>query len=48
MNDAAPDQNDAIYNSYGSDNIARLKAVKAAYDPTGFFTNRQGGFKLPA
>ena len=45
MNDAAPDQ--SIYASYGSANLARLQSIKAAYDPTGFFTNRQGGFKLP-
>jgi len=46
MNDAAPYQDP--YTSYGPTNLARLKAAKAAYDPTGFFTNRQGGFKLPA
>ena len=45
MNDAAPDQN--IYAGYGSANLARLQAIKKAYDPTGFFTSRQGGFKLP-
>ncbi|KJY01491.1 FAD-binding domain-containing protein [Zymoseptoria brevis] len=46
MNDAAPDQD--VYTSYGSDNLRRLQAAKKHYDPTGFFTNRQGGFKLPA
>jgi hypothetical protein len=46
MNDAAPYQD--VYTSYGSTNLARLKAAKKTYDPTGFFTNRQGGFKLPA
>ena len=46
MNDVAPDQDP--YTGYGATNLARLKAAKQAYDPTGFFTNRQGGFKLPA
>lgn len=46
MNDAAPDQD--VYTSYGSASLARLKAAKQMYDPTGFFTTRQGGFKLPA
>jgi len=46
MNDAAPDQD--VYSSYGATNLAKLKAVKAAYDPKGFLTTRQGGFKLPA
>ncbi|RFU29823.1 hypothetical protein B7463_g6515, partial [Scytalidium lignicola] len=44
MNDAAPYQD--VYASYGWKNLAKLKAVKAVYDPNGFFTNRQGGFKL--
>jgi len=46
MNDAAPYQD--VYSSYGSKNLARLQAVKRAYDPSGFLTTRQGGFKLPA
>ncbi|USW57786.1 Putative berberine/berberine, FAD-binding domain, PCMH-type, FAD-binding, type PCMH, subdomain 2 [Septoria linicola] len=46
MNDVAPDQDP--YSSYPPENLARLKAAKQKYDPTGFFTNRQGGFKLPA
>lgn len=46
MNDAAPDQD--VYSSYGTANLARLQAIKRAYDPKGFFTTRQGGFKLPA
>ncbi|KAF2166650.1 hypothetical protein M409DRAFT_66628 [Zasmidium cellare ATCC 36951] len=46
MNDIGPDQD--IYSSFGPENLARLKQIKSAYDPTGFFTNRQGGFKLPA
>lgn len=45
MNDAAPDQD--VYSSYGPESLRKLKAAKAKYDPTGFFTNRQGGFKLP-
>nr|POE75157.1 putative fad-linked oxidoreductase [Quercus suber]POE94764.1 putative fad-linked oxidoreductase [Quercus suber] len=45
MNDAAPDQD--VYGSYPPANLARLQAIKKAYDPTGFFTQRQGGFKLP-
>ncbi|OQO03643.1 hypothetical protein B0A48_10308 [Cryoendolithus antarcticus] len=45
MNDVAPDQD--VYSSYGPTNLARLKAAKKLYDPKGFFTNRQGGFKLP-
>lgn len=46
MNDAAPDQ--AIYSSYPAEHLATLQAVKKAYDPTGFFTIRQGGFMLPS
>jgi len=46
LNDAAPYQD--VYTSYGTANLARMKAVKKAYDPTGFLTTRQGGFKLPA
>ena len=46
LNDAAPDQD--VYSSYGSTNLAKLKAVKKRYDPSGFLTTRQGGFKLPA
>lgn len=46
MNDAAPDQD--VYSSYGTDSLEKLKQVKQKYDPTGFFTTRQGGFKLPA
>lgn len=45
MNDAAPNQD--VYTSYGSANLARLSAAKQKYDPMGFFTDRQGGFKLP-
>ncbi|GIZ49729.1 hypothetical protein CKM354_001275600 [Cercospora kikuchii] len=46
MNDAAPNQD--VYSSYGAESLARLQAAKRQYDPSGFFTNRQGGFKLPA
>ncbi|KAK4500372.1 hypothetical protein PRZ48_008561 [Zasmidium cellare] len=46
MNDASPNQD--VYSSYGAENLARLKQIKAAYDPSGFFTQRQGGFKLPS
>lgn len=46
MNDAAPYQDP--YTSYGETNLAKLQAAKLKYDPTGFFTDRQGGFKLPA
>ncbi|KAK5125234.1 hypothetical protein LTR85_000910 [Meristemomyces frigidus] len=46
MNDAAPYQDP--YTSYGPTNLAKLQAAKQKYDPTGFFTTRQGGFKLPA
>jgi hypothetical protein len=46
MNDAAPDQDP--YSSYGETNLQRLVTIKKQYDPTGFFTERQGGFKLPA
>ncbi|WPH02721.1 putative fad-linked oxidoreductase [Acrodontium crateriforme] len=45
MNDAAPDQN--VHAGYGSTNLARLQAIKTAYDFTSFFTSRQGDFKLP-
>lgn len=45
MNDAAPDQD--VYSSYGEVNLERLRAAKERYDPMGFFTTRQGGFKLP-
>ena len=46
MNDAAPYQD--VYSSYGQKNLARLQSIKKQYDPTGFFTHRQGGFKLPS
>ncbi|RMY87589.1 hypothetical protein D0861_05260 [Hortaea werneckii] len=46
MNDAAPNQD--VYSSYGQDNLQKLQATKQKYDPSGFFTNRQGGFKLPS
>lgn len=46
LNDAAPNQD--VYTSYGSANLQRLQKIKKAYDPTGFFTERQGGFKLPS
>lgn len=46
MNDAAPNQDP--YASYGAKNLAKLKAAKQKYDPNGFFTTRQGGFKLPS
>lgn len=45
LNDVAPNQDP--YTSFGPDNLARLKRVKQSYDPKGFFTTRQGGFKLP-
>ena len=44
LNDAAPNQD--VYASYGQENLQRLKQIKQAYDPKGFFTTRQGGFKL--
>ena len=46
MNDAGPTQD--VYTSYGPETLAKMKAAKAKYDPKGFFTNRQGVFKLPA
>lgn len=46
MNDAAPNQD--VYSSYGQENLQKLQAAKQKYDPSGFFTNRQGGFKLPS
>lgn len=44
MNDAMFDQQ--VLQGYGSRSYQRLQAVKKAYDPIGFFTNRTGGFKL--
>ena len=46
LNDVAPNQD--VYSSYGQTNLQRLKEVKQKYDPNGFLTTRQGGFKLPA
>lgn len=46
LNDVAPDQD--VYSSYAPANLVRLQTIKKAYDPNGFFTTRQGGFKLPA
>lgn len=47
MNDAAADQSYDVYNSYGAANLASLQSIKWSYDPSGFFTNRQGGHKIP-
>lgn len=44
MNDAMDGQ--PVLESYGPENFQRLKKAKEAYDPTGFFTTRQGGFKV--
>ncbi|KAK0615335.1 hypothetical protein B0T17DRAFT_593042 [Bombardia bombarda] len=45
-NDASWDQD--VFGSYGSVNIARLKAAQAIYDPTEVFQRLvPGGFKLP-
>ncbi|KAI5857352.1 putative oxidoreductase [Durotheca rogersii] len=47
LNYAAPWQKPV--DSYGSKNVARLRKIQRAYDPTGFFTkNVPGGFKIPA
>ncbi|KAF2744280.1 putative FAD-binding oxidoreductase [Sporormia fimetaria CBS 119925] len=46
MNDASYDQN--VIGSYGADNVARLRAVSAKYDPHRVFQDLvPGGFKLP-
>lgn len=45
-NDLAPNQD--FFGSLPPANLARLKSIKKKYDPMGFFTTRQGGFKLPA
>jgi FAD/FMN-containing dehydrogenase len=44
MNDAMEGQ--PVFESYGLENFQRLQAAKEAYDPTGFFTTGQGGFKI--
>lgn len=46
MNDAAADQ--PVIESYGADNVAKLKATAAKYDPDCVFQKlASGGFKLP-
>ncbi|KAI1774390.1 putative FAD-binding oxidoreductase [Hypoxylon cercidicola] len=46
MNDAAADQ--PVIESYGAENVAKLKETAAKYDPDGVFQNlASGGFKLP-
>lgn len=44
MNDGMYDQK--VLESYGDVNYQKLKAVAQSVDPTGFFANRQGGFKF--
>ncbi|KAM4057732.1 FAD binding domain-containing protein [Hirsutella rhossiliensis] len=44
MNDAMADQN--VLQSYGDGTYQRLKAIHQDYDPDGFFSTRQGGFKF--
>lgn len=45
MNDALNSQD--VYESYGSESVERLLAAKKSYDPNGFFSSRQGGWRLP-
>lgn len=46
MNDAAADQ--PVIERYGAENVAKLKATAAKYDPDGVFQHlASGGFKLP-
>ncbi|OTA90182.1 hypothetical protein M434DRAFT_14123 [Hypoxylon sp. CO27-5] len=46
MNDAAADQ--PVIESYGAENVAKLKNTARKYDPNGVFQNlASGGFKLP-
>lgn len=42
MNYAMGDQR--VLESYGNASYQRLKAIHRHYDPTGFFSGRQGGF----
>lgn len=35
-----------VLRSYGNATSRRLEAIRRRYDPTGFFSRRQGGFKL--
>lgn len=44
MNDATYDQD--VLGSYGAESYNKLKAVHEAYDPTGFFSLRQNGWKF--
>ncbi|KAJ6437126.1 FAD-binding, type 2 [Purpureocillium lavendulum] len=44
MNDAMYDQD--VLRSYGNTTYDRLKATHDAYDPEGFLSTRQGGFKF--
>lgn len=44
MNDATNDQD--VLGSYGAESYNKLKAVHEAYDPTGFFSLRQNGWKF--
>ncbi|KAI0160007.1 putative FAD-binding oxidoreductase [Hypoxylon sp. FL1284] len=46
MNDAAADQ--PVIESYGAENVAKLRNTAAKYDPAGVFQHlAAGGFKLP-
>ncbi|KAG8409112.1 hypothetical protein J3459_017770 [Metarhizium acridum] len=44
MNDAMEGQD--VLQSYGNETFSRLFSIHKAYDPQGFFSNRQGGFKF--
>ena len=42
------DSSQKVFQSFGADNVAKLKAVSKKYDPKGVFQKRvPGGFKLP-
>lgn len=43
MNDAMAGQN--VLQGYGSGTFQRLQSIQNAYDPTGFFFSRTGGFR---
>lgn len=44
MNDAMQGQD--VLQSYGNETYSRLLSIHKAYDPRGFFSDRQGGFKF--
>lgn len=44
MNDAMDGQE--VLRSYGNATYDKLVGVHEAYDPRGFFSDRQGGFKF--